>query len=55
MKNGFVRKPYGKSLDEYFKDLEQRIFHLSRFEEEKAEDFNIFTGEELEELEFKLF
>ena len=34
--NGFVHKPYGKSLDEYLKELEEKNFHLSRLDGEKA-------------------
>jgi hypothetical protein len=32
IKNGFVYKPYGKSLEEYLKDLEERNFNISRLE-----------------------
>lgn len=32
IKNGFVHKPYGKSLDEYLKDLQNRNFNMSQLE-----------------------
>ena len=53
--NGFVHKPYGKSLDEYLKELEEKNFNLSRLDGEKAEDISLFTEEELSNLKLKLF
>lgn len=32
IKNGFVYKPYGKSLAEYLKELEDRNFNISKME-----------------------
>jgi hypothetical protein len=29
IKNGFTHKPYGKSLEEYLKELEENRFNLS--------------------------
>lgn len=56
IKNGFVSKPYGKSIDEYFKDLEQQNFHFSQLEEEERDqEFNVFTVDEMTELQGKLF
>lgn len=45
IKNGFVHKPYGKSLEEYFKEIEEKDFHLSRLDGDKNEDICLFTEE----------
>lgn len=37
------------------KELEEKNFHLSRLDGEKAEDISLFTEEELGELKVKLF
>lgn len=44
IKNGFVHKPYGKSLDEYLKELETKG-HLNKIDLEKTEDISLFTEE----------
>lgn len=33
IKNGFMQKTYGKSIDEYFKDLEEQNYNLSRMQD----------------------
>lgn len=45
IKNGFVYKPYGKSLDEYLKDMENRDFNISKLDAERNEDVSLFTEE----------
>ena len=50
-----MQKTYGKSIDEYFKDLEERNYQLSQMKDEEEEEFNIFTSDELTEMQKKLF
>lgn len=47
LKNGFRHKPYGKSMEEYIKEVEEDI--------ENYDDISIFTEKELSELKGKLF
>lgn len=46
LKNGFRYKPYGKSVDDYFKEFKDI---------ENYDDISVFTEEELKELHGKLF
>lgn len=55
MKNGFTNKLNGKSIDEYFKHLEEQNFNISRLQEDNDENFTLFTSEEMHELQSKLF
>jgi hypothetical protein len=55
IKNGFTHKPYGKSLEEYLKELEERNFNFSVLNEDKLEDMSLFTEDELSSLKSKLF
>jgi chitin synthase len=47
LKNGFRHKPYGKTVEEYFKEFADSL--------ENYDDVSIFTEKELEELRGKLF
>lgn len=55
MKNGFTNKLNGKSIDEYFKHLEQQNFNISRLQEDNDENFTLFTSDQMHELQSKLF
>ena len=55
IKNGFVHKPYGKSLDEFLKQIEDKNNPLNKIETEKVEDINLFTEDQLSKLKSKLF
>ena len=55
LKNGFVYKPYGKSLDEYLKEIENKGNYLKTIETEKVEDISLFTQEELKKMKLNLF
>lgn len=50
--NGFTHKPYGKSLDQYLKDLEKNKFQLDEFLDDQV---NLFTEDQLNQLKPKLF
>ncbi len=43
IKNGFVHKPYGKSLEEFLKEIEEKKFNFSVFNDRGYEDINVFT------------
>ena len=47
LKNGFRHKPYGKSVEEYFKEFTQSL--------ENYDDISVFTEKELTDLKPKLF
>lgn len=47
LKNGFRHKPYGKSVEEFFKEFGQSL--------ENYDDISIFTEKELADLKSKLF
>jgi|JI6StandDraft_1071083.scaffolds.fasta_scaffold02937_12 hypothetical protein len=47
LKNGFRHKPYGKSVEEFFKEFGQSL--------ENYDDISIFTEKELTDLKSKLF
>lgn len=55
IKNGFRHKPFGKSLEEYLKKLEERNFNFSLFNQYRADDVSLFTEDELINLKPKLF
>lgn len=47
LKNGFRHKPYGKTVEEYFKEFPDSL--------ENYDDVSVFTEKELEDLRGKLF
>ncbi len=55
IKNGFRHKQYGKTLQQYLKQLQQRNFNFSILNEEKLDNVSLFTQDELNSLKMKLF
>ena len=55
IKNGFRQKQYGKMLEQYLKELEERNFNFSVLNEEKVDNISVFTEDELNSLKSKLF
>ena len=55
IKNGFRQKQYGKTLEQYLKELEERNFNFSVLNEEKVDNISVFTEDELNSLKSKLF
>jgi anthranilate phosphoribosyltransferase len=55
LKNGFRHKQYGKTLEEYLRELEQRNFNFSMLGDDKMDNVSLFTEDELNALKGKLF
>jgi transposase-like protein len=43
LKNGFRHKQYGKTLEEYLRELEQRNFNFSMLGDDKMDNVSLFT------------
>jgi hypothetical protein len=43
LKNGFRHKQYGKTLEEYLKELEERNFNFSILNDDKMDNISLFT------------